>query len=163
MNSKTSQQSNCELSNGKKGSRFEKLIYFLKNSLNMRLLTSVIVASAQIFGTRIGNFSHVRTGNKHLRAKPIGKRKKKKQKKKNIFLLIFFFDLLRFLRWRVCDFIGSVLNDWYRPRLSSMKLFGYEDPRILIAQARRQRLARRTALKLAKGSPQSPKKTKAKK
>lgn len=38
----------------------------------MRTLASTIVASARIFGTRIGNYSHVRTGNKHLRAKPSG-------------------------------------------------------------------------------------------
>jgi hypothetical protein len=47
--------------------------------------------------------------------------------------------------------------------MSSHNFAGYEDPRILVAKARRERLARRTALKLAKGSPQSPKKSKAKK
>jgi hypothetical protein len=49
----------------------------------MRLLTSTIVASARIFGTRIGNYSHVRTGQKHMRAKPVGtKKKSKKQNQK---------------------------------------------------------------------------------
>lgn len=46
----------------------------------MRLLTSTIVASARIFGTRIGNYSHVRTGQKHMRAKPVGTKKKAKNK-----------------------------------------------------------------------------------
>jgi hypothetical protein len=44
----------------------------------MRLLTSTIVASARIFGTRIGNYAHVRSGNLHLRAKPIGTKTKKR-------------------------------------------------------------------------------------
>jgi hypothetical protein len=103
----------------------------------MRLLTSTIVASARIFGTRIGNYSHVRTGQKHMRAKPVGTKKKAKnkiKKQKKILKTNTRFNAISCAHtmWLFCrsgnERLVSTSHEF------SMNYLGYEDPRILVAQ-----------------------------
>eukprot|EP01108_Squamamoeba_japonica_P001245 TRINITY_DN149_c0_g1_i3.p1 TRINITY_DN149_c0_g1~~TRINITY_DN149_c0_g1_i3.p1 ORF type:complete len:114 (+),score=33.97 TRINITY_DN149_c0_g1_i3:3-344(+) len=86
----------------------------------MRPLTPVNIAAARIFGTRIGNYAHKKSGNKVFRQKLRGPR----------------------------------MADYYSTPLKQMNLPGFVDMEKMVRVNRRERQAKRLALKQSAGSQQ---------